>query len=103
MCEASHLARSVKPFFILEACAPQKAVGRVVAPEPSPTGRWGPESWDTRQCRSPPQQRGEARSYRTCDSIGALLGREARSVAMGHMAASKPASVGRCGPGLQDA
>jgi hypothetical protein len=33
--ESSRIGRSSKPFFILEVCGPQRAMGHVAAPEPS--------------------------------------------------------------------
>jgi hypothetical protein len=38
---------------------------------------------------------GEVQSHRTCGSTGAHLSREARSGAIGHVAALEPTSAGR--------
>jgi hypothetical protein len=119
-CEPSCTARPAKPFFILEACGPQKAAEHVVAPEPSPIGRRGSEPSDTRQRRSSPWQGGEVRSYMTHGSIGALLAvrhglrlwdtwqhqstpRQGGEVQSYRVHGSvRPISTGRLGPMLQD-
>jgi hypothetical protein len=49
--------------------------------------------------RSPPQTGGEVQSYRTCGGAGAHLCREARSRAIGHVAAPEPMPAG--GQGLE--
>jgi hypothetical protein len=74
-------------FFTLDACSPQRDVGHVATPEPSSAVRRGPEPQDTWQHRSPARQRGEVWGCKTHGSTGALLGREARSGAVGHAAA----------------
>jgi hypothetical protein len=96
-CEPSCIARSAKPFFIIEARDQQKVMGCIAALEPSLVGRWGPELWYMRQRRSPPWLGGEVQSHGTHGSVGALLIREARSGAMGHVVALEPDSAGRQG------
>jgi hypothetical protein len=49
-----------------------------------------------------PSQEGRACSHGTHDSIGAHLGKEARSGAVGQMAAPEPTSAGRQGSELRD-
>jgi hypothetical protein len=117
--EPSRIGRPAKPFSILEVCDPQRYVGHVAAPDPSHAGRWdsepqgtwqrrsppeqgggGLDLWGTCQHRSPPDQGGGVRCYGTHDSARALLSREARSGAVGHMAAPKPSQVGRQNPEL---
>jgi hypothetical protein len=61
--------------FMLEAHSPQRAVGRVAAPEPSSAGRWGLEPWDAWQCWSPPQWGGRIQSRGAHGRARALLGR----------------------------
>jgi hypothetical protein len=53
------------------------------------------EPRDTWQRRSPTQSGGEVRSHRTHGSVRAHLNREARSRAIGHVAASEPTSAER--------
>jgi hypothetical protein len=76
--------------------ARSEAMGHVVAPEPTSTGRCGhmvaPELTS---------QEGRARSQGTRGSARAHLSTEARSWAAGHMVAPEPISAGRCGPKLQ--
>jgi hypothetical protein len=74
-----------------------RAIAHTAAPEPSPTGRWGPVPWDTRQHQSPPWLEGRVQTCRTHDSTGAHLSREARSGAIGHVAPPEPSPIGRCG------
>jgi hypothetical protein len=49
------------------------------------------------QRQSPPQLRGKVRNHRTCGSAGAHLSWEARSGAIGHVAAPEPTLVGMRG------
>jgi hypothetical protein len=65
------------------------------------SGRQSLEPWDTWQRQSPPRQGGEVQSYGPCGSTRAHLNKEVRSGAMGHIAAPKPTSTGRCGLPLQ--
>jgi hypothetical protein len=53
------------------------------------------------QYQSPPQERGEVRSYKARGNIRAHLGRDTRSEVIGHMAASEPTLTWRRGPGRQ--
>jgi hypothetical protein len=99
-CAFCSIGRPAKPFFLYEACGPQRAEGHVEAPEPTPAVRRGLEPWDMRQCQSPPWPRGEALRYRTCGSTRAHPGREARFRVVGHMVMSEPASVGKQCPEL---
>jgi hypothetical protein len=77
------------------------AVGHVATPEFTLSMRKGPELRDTWQRRSSPQQGGEVRGHGTHGNAGALLSDEVRSGAVGHVVASEPTFVGRCGPKLQ--
>jgi hypothetical protein len=106
----SCMPRPTKPFFIPEARGPQRAVGHMVAPEPSQVGRRSPKPRGTWQCRSPSsregrqgtepwgtwqgqtplEQGGGVQSYGTRGSAGALPSREVRSRAVGHMVESEP-------------
>jgi hypothetical protein len=70
------------------------AAGHVVALEPSPAGRWGPELLDTWRHQSPPQRGGRVQSCWICGGTNALLSGEAGSRAAGHMATPKPSSAG---------
>jgi hypothetical protein len=72
------------------------------SPEPTSVGRRDLEPRDTWQYRSPPQQGGEVRSRGTHGSAEAHIGREARSRAVGHMAAPEPILTGRRGLKLMD-
>jgi hypothetical protein len=78
-----------------------RAMGHVAAPEPISTGKRGLELRNTWQHRSSTQQGGEAWGHMTHGSTGAHLSKEVRSGATGHMAASEPISVERCGSKLQ--
>jgi hypothetical protein len=82
---------------MLEAHVPQRAAGHVAAPKPTSAGRCGPETLDKWQHQSSLQLGGEAWSHFTRGSVGAHLSREARSGAIGHVAASEPISTGRSG------
>jgi hypothetical protein len=88
--------------FMLEARAPQRALGRVAAPDPSSAGRRGPELWDTWQRRIPPLWGGGVWSRGTCGSTKALHDREARSKAIGHVTAPEPSPARRQDPEPQD-
>jgi hypothetical protein len=77
--EHSYMSRAAKPFFIPVVHSPLGAMGHVAAPEPSPQG-------------------GRAQSHGTHGSVGAHLGREVRSGAEGHVAASELTSARRQGP-----
>jgi hypothetical protein len=70
--------------------------------EPTPPGRWGPESWDMRQRRSPPWLGGEAQSNRTRGSAETHLDREVRSGAAGHGVTPEPTRTWRRGPKPRD-
>jgi hypothetical protein len=89
-------------FFTLEAHSPQRAMGHVAALEPSSAGSRGPKPREAWQHRSPPQRGGGVQSCRTHGNTGALLGREVRSGATRHVAASELSSAGRWGPELRD-
>jgi hypothetical protein len=56
------------------------------------------EPWDKWQRRSSPHPGGEVWSHRTVGSTGVNLCQDARSEAIGYVAASEPTSVGRQGP-----
>jgi hypothetical protein len=73
----------------------------VAAPEPTSTGRRGPELRNTWQRQSLTQQGGEARGHVTRGSTGAHLSKEVRSGAVGHVVALEPTSAERCGLKLQ--
>jgi hypothetical protein len=75
----AHLSREAK--FRVEV--------HVVAPELTSARIRGPGPLDTWQRWSPPQQ-GEVQCRGTCDSAGAHLDREARSGAVGYVAAPEP-------------
>jgi hypothetical protein len=75
------------------------AMRHVAAPKPTSAGRRGPELRNAWRRRSLTQQGDEARGHRPRGSTGAHLSKEVRAV--GHVAAPKPTSVGRCGPKLQ--
>jgi hypothetical protein len=77
------------------------AVGHVAALEPTLVGRQGLKLRNTWQRQSSTQQGGEARGHRARGSTGAHLSNVVRSGAVGHVAASKPTSTGRCGLKLQ--
>jgi hypothetical protein len=85
-------------FFTLEVRDLPRAARHVLAPEPSLVVGRGPVLWDTWQHRSSPRWGDEVRSQGTHDSTKALLSREVKSGAMGHMAASELSSMGRRGP-----
>jgi hypothetical protein len=97
-CVSSCTGSPTRLFFMLESHGQQGAAGHMAAPEPTSAERRGPEPRDTWQRRSPPQRGGEVRSHETHGSVGAHLSREARSGAIGHVAASEPISAGRRGP-----
>jgi hypothetical protein len=73
----------------------------VPAPEPTSTGRRGPELRNAWRHQSSTQQGGEVRGHGPRGSTGAHLSKEVRSRAAGHVAAPKPTSTGWCGPKLQ--
>jgi hypothetical protein len=77
------------------------ALGHMAAPELTLSGRQGLKLRDTWQHQRSPCQGGKVRSWGTRGSAGAHLDKEARSGAMGHVAAPKPTSVGRFGLKLQ--
>jgi hypothetical protein len=58
-----------------------KAMGHVVALEPTSVGRRGPELRDTWRHQSSPQQGDEIRGRETCGSARARLDKEVRSLA----------------------
>jgi hypothetical protein len=64
--------------------------------------RRGPELLDTWRRWSPPQQGGGVHTYWIHGGTGALLNREARSGAAGHMMAPETSSTERRGSELQD-
>jgi hypothetical protein len=78
------------------------AVRHMAALEPSRARRWGPQSCDTWQHRSPPEQGGRVRCREARGSTRSCLSREAGFGAVGHVAASEPISIWRQGPELQN-
>jgi hypothetical protein len=76
-------------------------MGHVAAPEPTSTGRQGPELRNAWRRRSSTQQEDEAQGHGPRGSTGAHLSKEVRSRATGHMAAPEPTSVGRYSLKLQ--
>jgi hypothetical protein len=60
------------------------------------------ELWDAWQCQSPPPQGGGVRCRGTHGSTGALLSREARPKAIGHVIASETSWAGWWGLGPWD-
>jgi hypothetical protein len=101
ICVPGCTSRSASLFFMLEVRGPQRASGHVAASEPTSPRRRGPELYDTWQRRSSPQPGGEVRSHMTRVSVKAHLSWEARSRAIGHVAALEPTSAWRRGPELQ--
>jgi hypothetical protein len=77
-------------------------IGYVVASKTTSTGRSGLKLRDMWQRRSSPQQRGEVWNHGKDGRTGVHLGREARSGATGHVAATEPTSAGRRGLELYD-
>jgi hypothetical protein len=88
-------------FFMLEVHGPQGAVRHVTVPEPTSTGRWGPEPYVTWHHQSSPQLGGEVQSHRTHGNIGAHLSREVRYRGIGNVVAPEPTSTGRWGSELR--
>jgi hypothetical protein len=76
-------------------------MGHVAAPEPTSTGRRGPELRNVWLRRSSTQQGDEDRGHGPRGSTGAHLSKEVRSGAAGHVVAPELTSAGRCGPKLQ--
>jgi hypothetical protein len=78
------------------------AEGHVVASELTSARRQGPGQRDTWRLRSSPLQGGVVRSYSLHGSVGSHLSKEARSRAVGHVAAPELTSARRRGSELRD-
>jgi hypothetical protein len=76
-------------------------MGHVAAPEPTLTGRRGPELRNTWHRQSSTQQEDEARVHGTHDSTGVHLNRKTRSGAVGHVEVPELTLIGMRYPELQ--